>query len=236
MGAGVSHRLDEGAAPRPLPLPCRVDLRTTTCSPYPPVEDQGATVSCVAHSFCALLYCLKAGAGLKSFPVTGLPYPRCDAIFRSALATSRDRARGVSFPSVARELRGAHATDLASLGLALTELPNDSAAVRGRLACGFPVAAGYQVNRATDEFHRDPAACAARGFVLPRFSRDPVAVSAHAVLLVGYDGRVGCFIARNSWGGAWGVDGHFLVTFADVEDGSFFTDLMSVRALHEAAA
>ena len=136
---------------------------------------------------------------------------------------------------MARELHGAHAADLASLGLRLVALPNDARKVRQRLARGFPVAAGYQVNAAEDAFHQSAVACAARGFILPKFAVHPVAVSAHAVLFVGYDARVGCFIARNSWGNGWGVDGHFLVAFDDVEDARCFTDLVSARRPHEPA-
>ena len=203
-----------------------MDLRTRACTPYPAVENQGSEVSCVARAFCMLLYCLKTGAGLAELPATGLPYPHVDAVFRHALDVSHDRSRGISFAGAARALQTLHAADLAALGLRLVALPNDPAALRRSLARGYPVAAGYQVNAAIAAFHQDAAHCAARGFVLPRYA--PPALSAHAVLIVGYDDKVRCFLARNSWGGSWGVEGHFLIAYEDLNNVDFFTDLAFV--------
>jgi len=68
---------------------------------------------------------------------------------------------------------------------------------------------------------------------LPPFSPQPQADAAHAVLIMGFDDAIGCFIARNSWGDAWGVDGHFLIRYRDLEDADFFTDLVSFALLSE---
>ena len=48
------------------------------------------------------------------------------------------------------------------------------------------------------------------------------------MLLLGYDFRAQAFIARNSWGRAWGVEGHFLVPFTCVEDAEAVTDLWAL--------
>ena len=51
---------------------------------------------------------------------------------------------------------------------------------------------------------------------------------------MGFDDAIGCFIARNSWGAAWGVQGHFLIRYSDLEDPVFFTDLVSFARAEEA--
>jgi C1A family cysteine protease len=65
-------------------------------------------------------------------------------------------------------------------------------------------------------------------FVLPSYRHDPRSVGGHAVLLVAYDDHAQCYVARNSYGVDWGVDGHFLVRYTDMEDAEFFTDLLSL--------
>ena len=102
-------------------------------------------------------------------------------------------------------------------------LPNNAASLRAVLTLGAPIITGYQVDGRIHEFHRDAKACEALGFLLPRFDASIGSISGHAVLILGYDVRAQAFIARNSWGRAWGVDGHFLVPFAAVEDPEAFT-------------
>ena len=103
-----------------------------------------------------------------------------------------------------------------------------------RLRRGAPIVAGYQVNERIAQFHSDARSCEAHGYLLPNFAASPKAASAHAVLLVGFDDAIGCFIARNSWGAAWGVQGHFLIRYSDLEDPVFFTDLVSFARAEEA--
>lgn len=42
---------------------------------------------------------------------------------------------------------------------------------------------------------------------------DDGVLGGHAVLCVGYDDDLGCFIIRNSWGADWGVKGHFYMPY-----------------------
>lgn len=214
------------------PLPIHVDLRNSACFPYIPVENQGSAESCVAFSFAAALYCAKASVGLPIFPATETGFPNIQELFLPALAESSDARHGVSFGGVAKRLHALHGRDLIELGVQVEEIQtghNATDDVRLALAEGSPVVAGYQVDELIDRFHRSSGACANHGYLLPRYSGQKGDFSAHAVLIIGYDDRIQCFIARNSWGHEWGVGGHFLIRYSDVTNDSFFTDFSLLR-------
>ncbi len=226
MGAEASRA---GApVPRSPPgAPSRVDLRVSSCFPYLPPADQGDEQSCVAQAFGAALYCAQARAGDALRP-DGPWEPDAGDLYRHALRESPDAARGVAFGSVLERVRELYGAGLRRHGVAIEDLPNSAEALRRCLREGAPVVAGYQVNAEIQRFHTSAASREAHGLLLPAFARSRRPLSAHAVLLVGYDDDVGCFIARNSWGEPWGAAGHFLVRYGDVEDEDFFTDLVRV--------
>lgn len=219
---------------RSTSLPISVDLRQSACFPYIRSENQGSNESCVAHSFAAALYCAKAAAGLSVLPVSEIGFPNVDELFGPALAESSDARRGVSFAGLSKQIRSTHGADLDALSLSIVEISTGLEAtnsVRETLALGYPVVAGYQVDETIDAFHKSASACERHGFLLPSFQGD--AISAHAVLIVGYDDRIQCFIARNSWGVEWGVGGHFLIRYTDVVDDVFFTDFAAIYKTHQ---
>lgn len=205
-------------------LPSRVDLRLSSCSPYIFVEDQGAEVSCVAHAFAQSLYC----AVNKSEPYAPFAYPAVSVLFQDAATRSSDNSKGVSFNVVAELIQQSHSETFARYGLVVVHLSNILEELKFTIARGYPLVLGYQVNAAADRFHRSNEFCAQHGYILPRFSADPNAVSGHTVLAVGYDDSVDSFVCRNSWGRDWGYGGHFLARFADVGDAEFFTDVMAI--------
>lgn len=194
------------------------------CFPYPDATDQGNAVSCVAHAMATALYCEKARRGLLLLPESRAFAPATAEVFERALVRSADPSRGTSFRGVVREILEFHGEDMRALGCWPLFLSNDVKTLKDHIESGSPVVAGYQVSEEIDLFHRSAKDCARRGFVLPPFSGK--AISAHCVLLMGWDEAVRCFLARNSWGAQWGVDGHFLVGFDSVADRRFFTDLL----------
>jgi hypothetical protein len=214
--------------------PERVDLRVGACFPYAPVTNQGEAQSCVAHSVSMAFNCLKSNANLFNFPSTRLAQASMERMFSQALSVSPDRSRGTSFDAVVKSALQMHGEDLAALGWRVVALQNSAPQCKQRLRLGAPIVAGYQVNERIAQFHSDARSCEAHGFLLPSFAASPKAQSAHAVLIVGFDDAIGCFIARNSWGSAWGVQGHFLIRYRDLEDASFFTDLVSFARAEEA--
>jgi hypothetical protein len=173
------------------------------------------------------LYCAKARrwAAPASLPLR--PFPFVDTIFDTALKASPDRARGVSFDAMAAGMEAEYGRELEALSSHFVTLPNSSMSIRGVLLRGCPVIIGYQVNAPIDRFHSDAALCERLGYVLPRFSLAPVSLSGHAVLILGYDFKAG-FIARNSWGHSWGVDGHFLIPFDVADDPAAATDVWAL--------
>lgn len=189
--------------------------------------DQGDSVSCVAQAFSAALYCSQVsdGRGVAFGPSW---MPDATSLFERAMAESPDKQRGVSFGSVMAHIHEVYGAGLRRAGVELVELPNSVRSIKQALVRGCTVVAGYQVNRAIQDFHFSAERREAHGYLLPPFWSDPVALSGHAVLIVGYDDSVGCFIARNSWGAHWGSDGHFLIRYRDVHNKDGFTDFVAV--------
>jgi len=186
------------------------------------VENQGSDVTCVAHAFATALYCTAQTED------GGLSFPYFENIFNQALLESPDRLRGVSFDAVARGTLRLYGDEIRSLGRKFVVLPNDARQVREALLTGSPVITGYQVDARIDRFHKDVAFCEQVGFMLPHFNWRSGSITGHAVLLLGYDFRAQAFIARNSWGRGWGVEGHFLLPFACVENSDAVTDLWAL--------
>jgi hypothetical protein len=204
-----------------------VDLRNFgLCFPYPDATNQGDRVSCVAEAFAMALYCSKVKRGLPVLPRSGDGYPQTLSIYEDALKLSDDPNRGTSFRDVVDEMMRRYGPDMDLLRCRPIYLHNDIPSIKAALRKGIPVVVGYQVNDQIDAFHDDVRECETYGYLLPPFSKNPRSISAHCVLLIGFDDSVLSFIARNSWGKGWGVDGHFLIRYRDVKDTDFFTDIM----------
>ena len=58
--------------------PCRIDLREYSCFPYPPPENQGQSVTCVAHSFAMALYCAERMHSNTNNNVANIDYPELE--------------------------------------------------------------------------------------------------------------------------------------------------------------
>jgi len=199
-----------------------VDLRENTCWPYLPVDNQGDQVSCVAHTFAMALYC-----ALQRNRPHDL-YPDLAQVFERALRVSPDPSRGVSFEAVADGLMARFAPDLRALGQTFAPIAAQQA--QKHLRHGIPVLVGYQVDDHIHAFHLDAEVCAARKYRLPLCDGHKV-MSGHAVLLVGYDLDMQAYIARNSWGPDWGVDGHFFIDFRVFHDVTTVTDVWTLVPL-----
>lgn len=229
MQAGVK-RADNPETPE-ADEPCRFDLREYSCFPYPPPENQGNSVTCVVHSFAMALYCAERmyekQAEINSDNT--IYYPDLSSVFKSALRDSPDKKRGVSFEAVAEGLEELYGHRLSHLRATYVTIPNSTQEARKCLVRGLPLIVGYQVDAEIDRFHRDANVCGLYGYMLPRFDKYSRSISGHAVLVLGYDFRVQSFIARNSWGREWGVDGHFLIPFQTFADPDACTDIWTLR-------
>ena len=76
------------------------------------------------------------------------------------------------------------------------------------LAAGHPFVFGFSVY---ESFESD--AVAKTGMV-PMPGPDEQLLGGHAVMCVGYNDNIQCFIVRNSWGPDWGDKGYFYMPYA----------------------
>ena len=230
MGARGSTLKNQGHEKRTIEFPdkfepCRIDLRENSCFPYPPPENQGQSVTCVAHSFAMALYCAERMHFNTKKNVADIDYPELESIFTTALRDSPDKKRGVSFDSIAAGLHSKYDQRLSDLRAEYQMISNSTKEARAILKRGLPIIVGYQVDAEIDRFHKNAYICRSYGYMLPRFGRNAISITGHAVLVLGYDFSVQAFIARNSWGKDWGVDGHFLIPFSTYSDPSACTDI-----------
>jgi C1A family cysteine protease len=96
----------------------------------------------------------------------------------------------------------------------VTDLTGDPAAIKQHLYSYGAVAACLTVQ--PDFFHYT-------GGVYRRTTEE--ILGGHCVALIGWDDRQGCWIAKNSWGTAWGEEGFFRIAYGD----SFIEDYPSSR-------
>jgi C1A family cysteine protease len=90
------------------------------------------------------------------------------------------------------------------------------------LFSGFPFMFGFQV------FESFMGPDIAANGLMPMPAADEQIVGGHAVLCVGYDDARGCFIVRNSWGNAWGIDGYFHMPY-EFMDSQYTDDYYTLR-------
>ena len=92
------------------------------------------------------------------------------------------------------------------------------------LAAGYPVIMGFLV------YSSFMSSGVARSGLMPYpNSRRERLLGGHAVLLVGYDNKTGRFIARNSWGNAWGDRGHFYMPYEVVTNTAMSSDFWIIK-------
>lgn len=97
----------------------------------------------------------------------------------------------------------------------------DIAAIKSRLASGYPIAFGFDVypDLESDEV--------ARTGLLPLPGPHEESIGGHETLMVGYDDVTQLFKVRNSWGPGWGLRGYFLMPYAYATDPRLASDFRS---------
>ncbi len=98
--------------------------------------------------------------------------------------------------------------------------------MKGCLAAGNPFVFGFTVYQSfeTDQVARTGHA------PLPD-PREQV-LGGHAVLAVGYDDANTWFLARNSWGTAWGMAGYFTIPYSYLLQSSLAADFWTIQRVH----
>ena len=108
-----------------------------------------------------------------------------------------------------------------------SRLSHDLTLMKGCLASGFPFVFGFSVY---DSFETQQVAQS--GVVpMPDLQHDTL-LGGHAVLAVGYDDSQQRFIARNSWGPNWGMQGYFTMPYAYLISRNLSSDFWTIRMVN----
>jgi C1A family cysteine protease len=96
---------------------------------------------------------------------------------------------------------------------------------RASLADGNPIVFGFSVYTAFE------SAQVAKTGILKMPGPKEKLLGGHAVVIVGYDDDLQCFIIRNSWGVKWGLKGYFLMPYKYVLDPDLADDFWSITSV-----
>jgi C1A family cysteine protease len=246
---GMSYKAIMG--PFKKALPSCVDLRTSGF--VPAIENQGSEGDCAAHATAGAIEFLQLMDLANEGSVGPFTYgDSFERVSRQQLywdgraiegSTGEDSGIGdlADMAIVARDMGVARESlwPYEQEGLfnpppqnvlddaALHKLPEFYALSPGYqlkhcLWSGFPFMLGFQV---FESFMTDAVAKTGE---MPMPQQGEQIVGGHAVLAVGYDDARQCFIVRNSWGGAWGIDGYFHMPY-DFIDSQYAGDFVTLR-------
>jgi len=98
--------------------------------------------------------------------------------------------------------------------------------VKNALANGIPVVIGFQVYSSFET----PAVTQTGIMPYPNTTIERL-LGGHAVLLCGYDDSHSWFIARNSWGTAWGDNGYFYMPYQVIENAAMSSEFWAIESV-----
>ena len=215
-----------GIKPRRLRLPSKVDLREF-CSE---VEDQGQLGSCTANALAGNIEFLdnKDGDGAYTDKSRLFIYYNERVIEHSvdsdAGAMLRDGIKTLNKEGVCSEKswpykipKFADRPSLACYKEAKSHCIQSYhriTTLNDMLTCltdGFPFVFGFAVYESFE------SKATAKTGIAPMPKKDEKMMGGHAVLAVGFDQKQKRFLARNSWGKAWGMEGYFTIPFEYLE-------------------
>ncbi len=237
----LACRAARGAACRPQPA--RVDLRAGSIA-LPPCADQGELGSCVAHG-CGFAWHF---ALLKQLCPAPLPARLFIYYFARALAGMEREDAGAQIRDGCKALNkfgccdealwpynvAAFASRPSTEALEAAEkhqalqyfrLPQSPERLRACLVDGYPVVFGFTLYDAFESL----AVAASGRLELPRAGER--ALGGHCVALVGYDNVARRFIARNSWGEKWGMNGYFSIPYEYALNPGLARDFWTIRVV-----
>jgi C1A family cysteine protease len=233
------HRDRTYAAPVPaIKLPPKVDLHSLC----PPVYDQGNLGSCTANALAAGIDFERHKQKLPFlFPSRLFIYYNERVLENSVSSDSgamlRDGIKTIASQGVCAEplwpYVPANFADLPNAAcytcarqhctLSYSRVAQNLAQMKGCLASGYPFVFGFAVY---ESFETDIVAKTGK---VPMPNGDETVLGGHAVLGVGYSDASQRFLVRNSWGSAWGVNGHFTIPYSYLTNPNLADDFWTIR-------
>ena len=230
-------------APRALveALPPRVDLRAAC----PSVYDQGELGSCTAQAIAgAVQFDLLKQRQRDAFTPSRLFIYYNERLMEGTVdedagAMLRDGIKSVAKQGAAHEQlwpynvaqyrtrpgAAVYADGEEHQALLYQRLTPTLTQLKGCLAAGFPFVFGFSVYESFE------GSAVARSGHVPLPGEGEAMLGGHAVMAVGYDEPEGWFVARNSWGTKWGMDGYFTMPFAYLTNRDLSDDFWTIRLM-----
>jgi C1A family cysteine protease len=221
-------------------LPGKVDLHLGC----PPVYDQGDLGSCTANALAGALDFERKRQDLPFMTPSRLYIYYNERVIEDSVsqdsgAQLRDGMKAVATQGACPESEWPYIVDRFAIkptaacytygaehtALQYSRVPQDVTHLKSCLASGFPFVFGFTVY---DSFESDAVAKTGK---VPMPSQDEQVLGGHAVLAVGYSDASQRFLARNSWGSAWGIDGYFTIPYAYVTDPNLADDIWTIRSV-----
>jgi len=206
------------------PLPTTVDLRVTTCSPYPKIYQRpgykNASEVVLAAFQCqqrhqqpqAATYLQPSVAFNEQETAAHFLTPNQKPNVHSALLAAQFGIAPEAQPTASQALY-ANIKQWDQLQPTVENL-------KKTLAAGYAIIMVFNVTKLIDIWLHDVRKQRKVGYVLALEEIRPENfIDSHAVLIVGYrdDYLGGVFIIRNSWGVEWGDQGHFYLAYGDAQ-------------------
>ena len=119
--------------------------------------------------------------------------------------------------------QGCYAQALKYKAVQYQRLVQNTAQMKGCLASGFPFVFGFTVYESFESSQ------VAQTGAVPMPAAGEQVVGGHCMLAVGYDDQKQCFIVRNSWGSAWGLQGYCTMPYAYLADSNLSSDFWTIR-------
>jgi len=233
------------AAPMPvlMSLPSKVDLRFQ----FPPVYDQGELGTAVVNAIMgAVEFDLLKNKVPGFMPSRLFNYYNARELAGTvdidAGAHIRDAIKSLATEGDCPETEWPYAIDSVTQkppqqayadatkykAVEYSRITRNLSQMKGCLASGYPFIFGFT---AYDDFESMETTDTGHLCMPASHSQHPDVKGGHCVLAVGYDDSQSRFIARNSWGSGWGMNGYFTIPYTYLLEENLSDDFWTIRIL-----
>jgi len=222
-------------------LPPKVDLHAKC----PPIYDQGQLGSCTANAIAGAYDFELKRQNLQFLIPSRLFIYYNERVIENSVATDsgamlRDGMKTIAAQGVCTETlwpynigvfqtkppAGCYKAAQGHKALRYLRLTQDLQTMKSSLATGFPFVFGFTV------YESMMSSEVAQTGKVPMPGLSESVLGGHAVVAVGYSDDSQRFLARNSWGPSWGINGHFTIPYAYLTDPALAADLWTLRVVN----